>query len=47
VAWPKGLKRRFYGDRMITMRYLCSTPILVAQVCVLISAWWLRTSSKL
>jgi len=37
AGWPKRLKRRFYGDRVIT-------TALNDDYCI--SAWWLRTSSK-
>jgi len=30
AAWSRGLKRRFYGDRVITSRDPDSTPTLVA-----------------
>jgi len=55
AVWPRGLKRRFYGDRVIKITCLGSTPTLGSHVvaswirCVttIFSAWWLRTSSKL
>jgi len=43
------VKRRFYGNRVITSRHLGSTPTLVAlmrpwisRFTMIISAWWLR-----
>jgi len=33
AAWPKRLKRRFYGDRVITSRSQDSSPLLCC--CVL------------
>jgi len=32
AAWPRRLKRRFYGDHVITSRDLNSTPTLVEHV---------------
>jgi len=32
AAWPREVKRRFYGDRVITYRDVGSTPTLGAHV---------------
>jgi len=32
AAWPRELKRRFYGDRVITIAWSSSTPTLIAHV---------------
>ena len=50
-VWPNGLRRRFYDDS--DRRIMSSTRTLVTllrpwirRFTIIISAWWLRTSSK-
>jgi len=58
AAWPRGLKRRFYDDRVIMIAWFRFNPHAYRHVVVsldealyealkIISAWWLRTSNKL
>ena len=51
AVWPRGLRRRFYddSDHMIMSSTRTMVELLrpwIRRFTIIISAWWLRTSSK-